>query len=80
MNSIPSEKQSGTGSAGIIIGCLVAPWLCSNLRRKPTLLVMAGMSPVGVVVEASAVISFWQLVVGHIVVYPGYQPCLQCGS
>ncbi|KAF3387206.1 High-affinity glucose transporter [Penicillium rolfsii] len=72
--SIPSEKQSagtGTGSAGIIIGCLVAPWLCSNLGRKPTLLVMAAVLTVGVVLEASAVTSFWQLVVGRIVVYSG---------
>ncbi|KAJ5890871.1 uncharacterized protein N7473_007099 [Penicillium subrubescens] len=71
---IPSEKQSagtGTGSAGIIIGCLVAPWLCSNLGRKPTLLVMAAMLTVGVVLEAFTVTSFWQLVVGRIVAYSG---------
>jgi hypothetical protein len=32
------EKQSagtGTGSAGIIFGCLASPWLCSHLGRKP---------------------------------------------
>ncbi|KAJ5609116.1 hypothetical protein N7528_009683 [Penicillium herquei] len=72
--SIPSVKQSagtGTGSAGIIIGCLAAPWLCQNLGRKPTLLAMAGMLSVGCLLEATAVTSFWQLVVGRIVVYSG---------
>lgn len=72
--SLPSEKQSagtGTGSAGIILGCLAAPWLCSHLGRKPTLLVMSGLLTVGTVLEASAVTSFWQLVVGRIVVYSG---------
>ncbi|PIG82279.1 sugar transporter [Aspergillus arachidicola] len=72
--SLPSEKQSagtGTGSAGIILGCLAAPWLCSNLGRKPTLLVMSGLLAVGTVLEASAITSFWQLVVGRIVVYSG---------
>lgn len=72
--SIPPEKQSagtGTGSAGIIVGCLIAPWLCENLGRRPTLLVMAGLLTVGIVLEATAVTSFWQLVVGRIVVYSG---------
>ncbi|KAL2857358.1 general substrate transporter [Aspergillus pseudoustus] len=72
--SILSEKTSagtGTGSAGIIIGCLIAPWLCQNLGRKPTLLVMAGLLSVGIVLEASAVTSYWQLVVGRVVVYAG---------
>lgn len=71
---IPSEKQSagtGTGSAGIIVGCLVAPWLCSNLGRRPTLLVMASFLTVGIILEATAMTSFWQLVVGRIVVYSG---------
>ncbi|CAG8030867.1 unnamed protein product [Penicillium nalgiovense] len=72
--SIPSEKQSagtGTGSAGIIFGCLASPWLCSHLGRKPTLLVMAALLSIGIVLEASAVTSFWQLVVGRIIVYSG---------
>lgn len=72
--AMPSDKESagtGTGSAGIIIGCLIAPWLCENLGRKPTLLVMAGLLSVGIVLEASAVTSYWQLVVGRIVVYSG---------
>ncbi|CAI7656241.1 unnamed protein product [Penicillium manginii] len=72
--AIPAEKQSagtGTGSAGIIIGCLVAPWLCSNLGRRPTLLVMASFLVVGIILEATAITSFWQLVVGRVVVYSG---------
>ncbi|KAJ5867798.1 hypothetical protein N7534_002351 [Penicillium rubens] len=72
--SIPPEKQSagtGTGSAGIIFGCLASPWLCSHLGRKPTLLVMAALLSIGIVLEASAVTSFWQLVVGRIIVYSG---------
>lgn len=71
---IPSDKQSagtGTGSAGIILGCLIAPWLCQHLGRKSTLLVMAGLLTVGVVSEASAAASFWQLIVERIIVYAG---------
>jgi MFS family permease len=33
--------------------------------RKPTLLVMAALLSIGIVLEASAVTSFWQLVVGR---------------
>ncbi|KAE8381314.1 general substrate transporter [Aspergillus bertholletiae] len=50
---------------------LAAPWLCANQGRKPTLLVMSALLTIGTILEASAVTSFWQLVVGRIVVYSG---------
>jgi SP family sugar:H+ symporter-like MFS transporter len=72
--TIPAVRLStgtGTGSAGVILGSLIAPWLCLHLGRKPTLMVMAGILTVGVVIEATAITSFWQLVVGRIIVYAG---------
>lgn len=72
--TIPAVKISagtGTGSAGVILGSLIAPWLCQRLGRKPTLLVMSAIMCLGVLLEATAITSFWQLVVGRIIVYAG---------
>lgn len=72
--AIPSEKTSvgtGTGSAGIILGCIMAPFITSNFGRKMGFLVLSLLMIVGVVLEASAITSFWQLAVGRIIVYSG---------
>lgn len=69
---IPGQRISvatGTGSAGIILGCLLAPMLTTKLGRKPTFLVLSVIKIVGITLEVTAVKSFWQLVVGRIVVY-----------
>ncbi|KAM0541014.1 hypothetical protein ACHAPJ_013414, partial [Fusarium lateritium] len=78
---IPSEKLSvgtGTGSAGIIIGCIIAPIVTSRLGRKKSFLVLSFLMTVGVVLEASALTSFWQLVVGRIIVYSGIGLASNC--
>ncbi|CAG8015705.1 unnamed protein product [Penicillium salamii] len=72
--AIPSQKASvgtGTGSAGIILGCLMAPIITSKWGRKAGFLILSLLMVCGVILEASAVTSFWQLVVGRIVVYSG---------
>ncbi|KAK1634563.1 hypothetical protein BDP81DRAFT_431520 [Colletotrichum phormii] len=74
--AIPAEKTSvgtGTGSAGIIIGCIIAPLVTSRLGRKKSFLVISALMGTGVVLESSAVTSFWQLVVGRILVYAGME-------
>ncbi|ODQ68887.1 hypothetical protein LIPSTDRAFT_101206 [Lipomyces starkeyi NRRL Y-11557] len=72
--AIPSEKTSvgtGTGSAGIILGCILAPFVTTILGRKKSFLVLSGLMVVGVILEVTALTSFWQLVVGRITVYSG---------
>lgn len=72
--AIPAGKTSvgtGTGSAGIILGCIMAPLVTSRLGRKRSFLVISALMGAGVVLESSAVTSFWQLVVGRILVYAG---------
>lgn len=72
--ALPSQKTSvgtGTGSAGIILGCLMAPIITSKFGRKAGFLALSLLMIVGVILEASAITSFWQLVVGRIIVYSG---------
>jgi MFS family permease len=72
--AMPAEKTSvgtGTGSAGIILGCIIAPIITSRFGRKMGFLVLSLLMIVGVVLEASAITSFWQLAVGRIIVYSG---------
>ncbi|GAB1202662.1 hypothetical protein APSETT445_001283 [Aspergillus pseudonomiae] len=74
---IPSQKTSvgtGTGSAGIILGCIMAPVVASKLGRRNSFLVLSLLMLIGITLEASAVTSFWQLVVGRIIVYSGIVP------
>lgn len=79
--AIPADKLSigtGTGSAGIILGCIIAPIVTSKLGRKKAFAVMSLLMTIGVVLEASAVTSFWQLVVGRIIVYSGIGLASNC--
>jgi len=72
--TIPSDKTSvgtGTGSAGIILGCILAPIITSKFGRKMGFMALSCLMIVGVILEASAVTSFWQLAVGRIIVYSG---------
>ncbi|TIC91854.1 Hexose transporter 2 [Colletotrichum higginsianum] len=78
---IPSDKLSvgtGTGSAGIIIGCVIAPIVTSKLGRKMAFMIMSALMTTGIVIEATALTSFWQLVVGRIVVYSGIGLASNC--
>lgn len=79
--ALPSQKTSvgtGTGSAGIILGCIIAPIVTSKLGRKKAFLVLSGLMLTGIALEASAVTSFWQLVVGRIIVYAGIGLASNC--
>jgi MFS family permease len=79
--ALPSYKTSagtGTGSAGIIIGCIIAPFVTTTLGRKKSFIVMSGLMSTGIVLEASAVTSFWQLVVGRMLVYSGIGLASNC--
>ena len=79
--AIPSDKTSvgtGTGSAGIILGCVIAPWVTSRLGRKKAFLVLSCLMLVGITLEASAITSYWQLVVGRIMVYSGMGLVTNC--
>ncbi|KAL2844343.1 general substrate transporter [Aspergillus pseudoustus] len=79
--TIPSHKTSvgtGTGSAGIILGCIIAPIVTSKLGRRNAFLVLSALMLVGITLEASAVTSYWQLVVGRIVVYSGIGLASNC--
>ena len=78
---IPSVKTSvgtGTGSAGIILGCIIAPIVTSKLGRKKAFLIMSGLMLVGIALEATAITTFWQLVVGRIIVYAGIGLASNC--
>ncbi|KAI9041219.1 putative high-affinity glucose transporter [Aspergillus affinis] len=69
-----SDKTSvgtGTGSAGIILGCIMAPVITSRFGRKMGFMALSCLMTVGVILESSALTSFWQLAVGRIVVYSG---------
>ncbi|KAH8812932.1 putative high-affinity glucose transporter [Xylogone sp. PMI_703] len=79
--AIPSNKTSvgtGTGSAGIILGCLIAPYTTSQLGRKKSFMIIALLMLLGIALEASAVTSYWQLVVGRIIVYAGMGLATNC--
>ncbi|SPO07386.1 related to transporter (major facilitator superfamily) [Cephalotrichum gorgonifer] len=79
--AIPSVKLSvgtGTGSAGIILGCIIAPIVTSKLGRKKAFAVMSLLMVIGIILEATAVTSFWQLVVGRIIVYSGIGLASNC--
>ena len=71
---MPATKTSvgtGTGSAGIILGCILAPFITTTIGRKKSFLVMSSLMLTGITLEATALTTFWHLVVGRIVVYSG---------
>jgi MFS family permease len=72
--AIPSNKTSvgtGTGSAGIILGCIIAPIITAKYGRKMGFLGITILMCTGVLLETTAITSYWQLVVGRIIVYAG---------
>ncbi|TQN64503.1 hypothetical protein CSHISOI_11126 [Colletotrichum shisoi] len=53
--AIPSNKLSvgtGTGSAGIIISCVIAPVVTSKLGRKIAFVIMSGLITTGIVIKS----------------------------
>ncbi|KAK9428002.1 general substrate transporter [Lipomyces doorenjongii] len=71
---LPSSYTSagtGLGSAGIIIGCLIAPYCARVFGRKRSFLAVASLLSVGTIIQATTVRSFWQLTVGKVVTCAG---------
>lgn len=67
---LPTTWQSvasGTPTAGIAIGALLAGYIGSRWGRVRSLLIAAGIAIVGILLQTTAISSFWQLVVGRIV-------------
>lgn len=62
-----TSVASGTPTAGIAIGALLAGYIGSRLGRVKSLWIAAGIAIVGILLQTTAISSFWQLVVGRIV-------------
>lgn len=67
---IPSSWQSaGSGSpiAGLAVGSLISGFVGNALGRIRTFQIASAISVVGVIIQATAVSSYWQIVAGRIV-------------
>lgn len=67
---LPTTWQSiasGTPIAGIAVGALLAGFIGSRLGRVKSLWIAAGIAIAGILLQSTAMTSFWQLVVGRIV-------------
>lgn len=66
-----SEQSAGTGlgTAGIMIGCMIAPWFNEKYGRKKSFLLLAMIGLVGTVVQACSTIGrrYWVLIAGKII-------------
>lgn len=68
--TIPATWQSvgsGTPTAGIACGTLIAGYIGNKWGRIKAFWVAAGIGLVGILIQATSMHSFWQLVVGRIV-------------
>jgi SP family sugar:H+ symporter-like MFS transporter len=67
---IPTVWQSvgsGTPIAGIALGCLLSAPLSERLGRKKTFIILAVISVIGVLIQATAMTSYWQIIAGRII-------------
>lgn len=67
---IPATWQSvgsGTPTAGIAIGALLAGHIGNRWGRIKALWVAAGIGIVGILIQATSTHSYWQLIVGRVV-------------
>ncbi|RDW88146.1 MFS general substrate transporter-27 [Coleophoma cylindrospora] len=67
---IPTTWQSvgsGTPTAGVAIGCLLSAPLSKRLGRKPCFILLACVAIVGILIQATAQHSYWQILVGRII-------------
>ncbi|CAK7240812.1 MAG: hypothetical protein STHCBS139747_002260 [Sporothrix thermara] len=67
--SLPSSWQSagsGTGNAGMAIGCIIASPLISRIGRKNTVLVILTIALIGMVIQ-NAVPNYWGIMVGRMI-------------
>jgi SP family sugar:H+ symporter-like MFS transporter len=69
--AIPSTWQSvgsGPPTAGVAVGCLIAGAVGNWLGRLNTFRLASTISILGVLIEATAISSYWQIVAGRIIV------------
>lgn len=67
---IPTTWQSvasGTPTAAIACGTLLAGYMGNKLGRIRSFWIAAGIAIVGILIQTTAVASFWQILVGRIV-------------
>lgn len=66
-----SEQSAGTGlgTAGIMIGCMVAPWVNEKYGRKKSFLLLAAIGIIGSLIQALSTIGtqYWVLIAGKVV-------------
>lgn len=68
--SIPTVWQSvgsGTPLAGVALGCLLAAPLGERFGRKICFRIISAIATVGVLVQATAIGSYWQIIAGRII-------------
>ncbi|KAL4963274.1 general substrate transporter [Aspergillus stella-maris] len=68
-DSIPSTWQSagtGTGNAGLVIGCLIAGVTGNKLGRKWSIILLVIIALVGMVIQ-NAIQSYWAVMVGRMI-------------
>lgn len=67
---IPSAWLSagtGTPQAGLAFGCLIAGWIGRAIGRVRCFYVAACIGMLGILIQATTVHSYWQLMVGRVV-------------
>ncbi|WVW83537.1 hypothetical protein I302_105558 [Kwoniella bestiolae CBS 10118] len=70
MNANDQSAGTALGTAGIMIGCMIAPFINERYGRKASFMSLAVIAIVGSVIMACSTIksSFWMLVAGKIIV------------
>lgn len=66
-----SEQSAGTGlgTAGIMIGCMIAPWVNEKYGRKKSFILLAILGLIGTLIQALSTIGrqYWVLIAGKII-------------
>lgn len=68
--AIPTTWQSvgsGTPTAGVAVGCLLAAPLSKRLGRKPCFIILSCIAVIGILIQATAQYSYWQILAGRII-------------
>ncbi|OCF43453.1 hypothetical protein I317_02753 [Kwoniella heveanensis CBS 569] len=70
MNANDQSAGTALGTAGIMIGCMIAPFINESFGRKASFMSLAVIAIVGSIIMACSTIksSFWMLVAGKIIV------------
>lgn len=66
-----TEQSAGTGlgTAGIMIGCMIAPWFNEKYGRKKSFILLAVIGTLGALIQALSTIGtkYWVLIAGKII-------------